>query len=447
MHQKQGQRQGNGCVLNIMSAVFPDGVHRSLRITGGLIEVVGEVIPRPGEDVIDARELHVFPGCIDPHVHFRCPGGEHKEDWLTGTQAAAAGGVTMVFDMPNTNPPTTSFDALRIKREQSKASIIQRKFWFGATAHNHGLIPTATAYGDVAGVKIYMGSSTGDLTLSGRQEIRHAMKIAAKCDCIVAVHAEDESLMRMREKRYGLPMSVEGHGHHRSAAVEALAVRRALELAEETMATLYLAHMSTPDAILMAHEWKKDYPFIIIEVCPHHLFLSEDRLRSDNGGLFKVNPPLRDRTMVKEVIQMLSQGMIDVIGSDHAPHTIEEKLSRSYSAIPSGMPGVQTLLPLMLELAHRGAISHEVVASLTSGKAAECFKLKGKGRLEVGADADLVLVDMQKQGRFTNASMYTKCGWTPYADLQQHARPVYTCIAGKCVYDGRGSQAVFGDRW
>lgn len=415
--------------MKIKNVQMPDGSKVDIIIEGSRIIEVRD--PFPSEDGIKADGLTVIPGVIDPHVHFRQPGGEHKEDWLLASRAAIKGGVTTVFDMPNTSPALTSLELLKEKRKivdgQSK---IGRRFWFGATPNNMDEISRIRGEPDIIGVKVFMGSSTGDLLVSEVKDLRKIFTACAKNDLICGVHAENESIIRAQYSILGRKPEVFDHNFIRKDEAEVVDIERAIMIAKDTGCKLYICHVSTRRGIELALEAKAASLPVFIEVTPHHVTLNEIGLLGPNNSFFKTNPPLRSRENVEALLGYVCQGLVDTVGSDHAPHTIIEKRAKDYDKIPSGVPGVETLLPIMLNLVSEGRIPMETLVDLTSTNPARIFGLKNKGRIEPGYDADLTLVDMNQEFLVEKGNLITKCGWSPYEGLTFRGVPKAVIVNG-----------------
>lgn len=404
-------------MIAIRNVQLPNKKRADIIIKDSKIQSIKE--PTISKEGIDGAGLVVIPGVIDPHVHFRMPGGAHKEDWETGSVAALRGGVTMVFDMPNTSPPLTTIARLEEKRKIVGINQrVQARFWFGATPDNFTEIVAASREPDVVGVKVFMGSTTGDLLVIKEEDLRRIFSACAENNLIVGVHPEDEMLMRTKRTSLGREPRITDHCRIRDTNVETSAVQRALYLAQQTGCRLYLCHLSTPESIELAIRAKEKGLPVFIEVSPHHITLDEERLRAVEGAYFKMNPPLRTLKQVERLRKYVCDGSVDTIGSDHAPHTQEEKQSARYDDIPSGVPGVETLLPILLNLLSKGELTIERLVNLTSSNAAKIFGLKLKGKIEAGYDADLVLIDLNQETILRNSEVMTKCGWTPYDGMK-----------------------------
>ena len=356
-------------------------------------------------------------------MHFREPGAEHKEDLATGSLAAVMGGVTAVFEMPNTNPVTTSAAALDDKLARARGRMhCDHAFWVGGTAENVDALPELERLPGAAGIKVFIGSSTGDLLVADDDGLR---RILSRIRRRAAFHAEDEPRLKQRlgERR---PGDASSHPIWRDAETAFLATRRLVAIARETGASIHVLHVSTAEEMrfLAGH---KD--IASVEVTPHHLTLSADdypRL----GTLLQMNPPVRDEAHRDAIWRGIADGTADILGSDHAPHTLEEK-AQPYPASPSGMPGVQTLVPVMLDHVAAGRLSLNRLVDMTSAGPARLFSIVGKGRLAMGYDADFTVVDMKRRTRMANAWIASKCGWTPYEGREVTGWPVGTIIRGR----------------
>jgi dihydroorotase len=403
-----------------------DGVgERDLGVRDGRIAAIGDLLRADAGEIVDARGLHILPGVIDTQVHFREPGSEHKEDLETGSRAAVMGGVTAVFEMPNTDPLTVSAAALDDKLRRAAGRMhCDHAFWVGGTAENVEKIPQLESLPGAAGIKVFMGSSTGDLLVPDDEGVRRILRRTRRR---AAFHSEDEFRLRERlgERRAGDPSS---HPVWRDAEAALSSTRRLVAIARETGAKIHVLHVSTAEEMgfLAAH---KD--IASIEVTPHHLTLSaEDYGRL--GTLLQMNPPVRDAGHRAAIWAGVGDGTADILGSDHAPHTLEEK-ARPYPQSPSGMTGVQTLVPVMLDHVAEGRLSLLRFMDMTSAGPARLFSIAGKGRIAVGYDADLTIVDLKRQRTIDNAWIASRCGWTPYAGRSVTGWPVGTLVRGRRV--------------
>jgi dihydroorotase len=416
---------------------LPSGRARAdLTITDGRISSIGE-LARGGE-VIDATGLLVMPGVIDPQVHFREPGFEHKEDLRSGSRACAKGGVTSFLEMPNTSPPTTTAEALADKKRRAAASsVVNYGFFIGATPSN---VDVLNAVEGVPGIKIFMGSSTGTLLVSEREDLE---RIFASGRRLIAVHAEDEALLRERYAARRGETNPRAHSEIRDVAVALSATRLAVELSDRYGRRLHILHLSTGDEAELLRRHGKDGGRITCEVTPQHLHLNAPEVYDRLGTLAQMNPPLRTKEHSDRLWAALHDGTIDCIATDHAPHTREEK-ARGFGHAPSGMPGVETALPLMLNAAHEGRCSVEDVVRWMCEGPARCYRMKRKGRLEVGYDGDVTLVDLGKVKRVGEDGYETKVAWSPFDGMALTGWPVATIVGGAFVY--RDGAVVGGAR-
>ena len=375
---------------------------------------------------INAHGLTVFPGLIDPHVHFRIPGMEYKEDWRTAAKAAIRGGYTTVFDMPNTLPPTTTQKLLQEKKAIIDAQLheigipLRYALFFGADKKH--LAEIAPVKNEVIGIKVFMGCSTGNLVIDDDESLQAVFEIAAQQDMLVAVHAEDEALMNAQKSKFAGSKRYADHSLIRNEEVAAKAVEKAISLTKRYGTRLYILHASTADELALIAQAKKAGLPVYAETTPHHLFLSDKSYEKLHGKAV-VNPPLRSELHQHVVWENILSGVIDTIGSDHAPHTIAEK-AKPYGECPSGMPGIETTLPLLLNAYHEGKISLERIIELTVTKAREIFRLP--------SNDDIVLVDLEKTSEVKNEKLQTKCGWSSFEGMRLRGWPVYTIMNGHC---------------
>lgn len=375
---------------------------------------------------IAADGLTALPGLIDPHVHFRTPGMEYKEDWRTAAKAAIAGGYTTVFDMPNTIPPTITRTRLQDKKAIIDAQLkeigipLHYQLFFGADKDHLNEIPLVKD--DAIGIKVFMGCSTGNLVIDDDDSLHRVFKIAADNQMIVAVHAEDEHLMREQKAHYQGATDYATHSLIRNVEVAAHAVKKAIELTRLYGTRLYILHVSSSDEIALIKQAKADNLPVFAETTPHHLFLNTSAY-TDLGGKAVVNPPLRATQHQTALLTAIADGIIDTIGSDHAPHTLAEK-DRVYGECPSGMPGIETTLALLLNAYQQNRLSLDHIISLTSARAKEIFHLP--------TNQDLVLVDLNKKAAVSTDRLHTKCKWSPFAGCQLTGWPRYTIVDGHC---------------
>lgn len=377
-------------------------------------------------ETIDCTGLTILPGVIDTQVHFREPGLEAKEDLESGSRAAVLGGVTAVFEMPNTKPNTDSADAVADKLARAENRMwCDHAFYVGATSANAQQLAELERLPGTAGVKIFMGASTGDLLVS---EDRELARVLASGSRRVAIHAEDEARMnaRLSERIEGDPAS---HPVWRDDESAILATRRILKLAREAGRRIHILHVTTPAELELIAQHKD---IATCEVTPQHLTLAGEEAYPSLGTYAQMNPPIRSAAHRDGIWYWLNQGVPDVIGSDHAPHTREEK-ARPYPASPSGMPGVQTLLPLLLDHVAEGRTSLQRVVELTSAGAQRLFGLVGKGRIAAGYDADFTIADLKARWTIEESWLASRCGWSPFTGRTLTGRPIGTIIRGRRV--------------
>jgi dihydroorotase len=405
-----------------------------LAIGDGRIAALGDIAASSAGRAIDARGLHILPGVIDSQVHFREPGLEHKEDLASGSRAAVLGGVTAVFEMPNTKPATTTAEALTDKVARARNRMhCDFAFFVGATKQNIDELPTLERLEGSAGIKIFAGSSTGDLLVDDEDSLS---RIVGKISRRAAFHSESE--MRLQEragvKRAG---DVSSHSEWRDAEAALASTEMLLRLARQAGKGIHILHVSTA-AEMQLLALNKD--IATVEVTPQHLTLIAREAYASIGSRAQMNPPLRDKSHQDVLWWGLDQGVVDVLGSDHAPHTLEEK-EAAYPASPSGMPGVQTLVPVMLDHVNKGRLSLARFVDLTSAGPQRIFGIAGKGRIAVGYDADLTIVDLKLQKTITDDWIASKCGWTPFAGRNVQGWPVGTILRGNiAMWDGELGQ-------
>jgi len=406
----------------------PGGLTRAdVGLRDGRIGALGQLDRGAAAEVFDAGGLHVLPGVVDTQVHFREPGAEHKEDLASGTAAAALGGVTAVFEMPNTSPSTLSAEDLadKLRRAEGRAWV-DHAFFIGAADENAAELPVLERLPGCCGVKIFMGSSTGSLLVEDDETLEAVLRSGTRR---VAVHAEDEGRLRERLAlvRGGAPVAM--HPEWRDAETALRATQRLLRIARAAGRRVHVLHVSTGDEMpLLAAN--KD--LATVEVTPQHLTLAAPDCYERFGSKAQMNPPIRTAAHREALWRALDQGVVDVIGSDHAPHTAEEK-ARDYPSSPSGMPGVQTLLPLMLDHVNAGRLSLERLIDLVCSGPARIYGIAGKGRIAVGYDADFTLVDLQVRRTISGTWLASKCGWSPFEDVTVTGWPRATVIRGAVV--------------
>lgn len=382
-------------------------------------------IPSPSNHTIDGKNnLLLLPALIDPHVHFRTPGNEYKEDWSTAATASIAGGVTTVFDMPNNSPPAVDSSSLSYKISLIDEQLVQAgiplryHLWLGADKdHLHAI---EKLKGNVIGIKIYMGSTTGGLLMDDPASMEEVFKIAGRLGMVVAVHAEDEEFMQEQKKKFHGVTDPSIHSKIRDRKAAVLALSQAISFSEKYRTKLYVVHVSTRDELNLIRQAKKKGIPVFAEVTPHHLYLTEEHY-STLGTFAQMNPPVRTQDDIDALWNAIEEGVIDTIGSDHAPHTREEKL-RPYGEAPSGVPGVEMILPLLMTAYYKGKISLEKIVALTSTNAAKMFQIPPTN--------DWVLVDEAKIKPIEENDVKSKCGWTPYTGIVCRGWPHTTILKG-----------------
>lgn len=411
----------NGIVVN------QDGEgERDIGIRDGRIAALGTFAPEQAGKTIDCKGLHILPGVMDTQVHFREPGLEHKEDLESGSRSAVMGGVTAVFEMPNTNPLTIDEATFtdKVKRGHHRMHC-DYAFFIGGTRENVQDLPELERAPGCAGVKVFIGSSTGALLVEDDDSLRKIFQVIKRR---AAFHAEDE--FRLNERK-GLRIEGDARSHPvwRDEVAALMATQRLVNLARETGKRIHVLHISTREEI----DYLRDHKDVAsCEATPHHLTMAAPECYERLGTLAQMNPPVRDAEHRAGIWKGIEQGIVDVLGSDHAPHTLEEK-QKVYPASPSGMTGVQTLVPLMLDHVNAGRLSLQRFVDLTSAGPARLFNMAMKGRIAAGYDADFTIVDLKRSETITNKWVASKAGWTPYDGVTVKGWPVGTFVRGKRV--------------
>ncbi|MFO1103223.1 MAG: dihydroorotase [Methylocystis sp.] len=413
-------------ILSGGALVNQDGVGvRDVGLRGGRIAEIGDLSRASAGETIDCRGLHILPGVIDTQVHFREPGAPHKEDLESGSRGAVLGGVVGVFDMPNTNPLTTGEAELADKVARASGRMhCDFAFWVGGTHENARHLGELERLPGAAGIKVFMGSSTGSLLIADDAGIADVLSHTRRR---AAFHSEDED--RLNERK---PLRVAGdpasHPVWRDVETALRSTRRLLAIARDKRALVHVLHVTTEEEIALLAE-NKD--IASVEVTPHHLTMDAgDYARI--GTLAQMNPPVREARHREGLWRGVAQGVVDVLGSDHAPHTLEEKAT-PYPESPSGMTGVQTLVPLLLDHVNAGRLTLQRFVDLTSAGPARLFGIAGKGRAAVGYDADLTIVDMKRRETIRNSWIASRVGWTPYDGKEVVGWPVGTFVRGARV--------------
>ncbi len=401
-------------------------VEADVGVRDGHIAAIGALGNAAAETIFEARGLCVLPGVIDTQVHLREPGNEHKEDLESGTRAAVLGGVTAVFEMPNTSPPTVTAEALADKLARAAGRTwCDHAFFVGASPDNIATLADLETLPGCAGVKLFMGSSTGTLLVADDDAVFNVLKSGRRR---IAVHSEDEARLRERAalRIAGDPSS---HPVWRDAETARRSTERLMALAGRAGRRVHVLHVTTAEEMEILAANKK---IATVETTPQHLTLIAPDCYQRLGTYAQMNPPIRDQGHWRALWRAVEQGIVDVIGSDHAPHTREEK-DRPYPDSPSGMTGVQTLLPLLLDHMTQGRLTLERIADLTSAGPARIFGIAGKGRIARGYDADFSIVDLAARWKLTNDWIASKCAWTPFDGMTITGRPVATIVRGHIV--------------
>jgi dihydroorotase len=414
-------------ILKSGTVVNQDGEGlRDLAIKDGRIAAIGALSSATAAEIIDCKGLHILPGVIDTQVHFREPGLTQKEDLETGSRAAVMGGVTGVFEMPNTDPLTITEETFADKiRRGTHRMHCDFAFYIGGTRDNFEKLPVLERAKGCAGVKVFIGSSTGSLLVEDDEGLRKIIGVIRRR---AAFHAEDE--YRLNERK-GLRIEGDPRSHPvwRDEVAALTATQRLVKIAREFGKRIHVLHISTKEEM----EFLKDHRDVAsVEVTPHHLTLAAPDCYERLGTRAQMNPPVRDAAHREGIWKGVEQGIVDVLGSDHAPHTLEEK-AKTYPASPSGMTGVQTLVPIMLDHVNAGRLSLARFVDLTSAGPQRLFNIAGKGRIMAGYDADLTIVDLKREETITNTWIASRAAWTPYDGVKVKGWPVGTFVRGKRV--------------
>jgi dihydroorotase len=410
------------------TCLTPSGrIEADVGVREGRIAEIGRLDRGAAASVFEARGLHVLPGVIDTQVHFREPGLEHKEDLATGTAAAAKGGVTAVFEMPNTNPNTDSAAALADKLARAKGRAwVDHAFFIGATADNADQLGALECLPGCCGIKMFMGSSTGTLLVADDPTIARVLASGRRR---VAVHSEDEDRLVERRKLVEGGADVSRHPEWRDVETAVRSTSRLLALARKAGRRVHVLHTTTEEETALLQTARDVATF---EVTPQHLTLAAPECYARLGTLAQMNPPIRESRHRDGLWRAIRSGLVDVIGTDHAPHTREEK-ARPYPQSPSGMPGVQTLIPIMLDHVNAGRLTLERLVDLVCTGPARIYNIASKGRLAPGYDADLTIVDLAARRTIENSWIASRCGWTPYDGMTVTGWPRATIVRGRVV--------------
>jgi dihydroorotase len=406
----------------------PNGpLETDVGIRSGRVAAFGHLRGAKTAETFDASGLTVLPGVIDSQVHFREPGLEHKEDLESGTRSAALGGVVAVFEMPNTDPSTTTAEAIndKVTRALGRAWV-DFAFFVGASTDNAGELKTLERLPGVSGVKIFMGASTGTLLVPDDKNVLRVLKSGTRR---VAVHCEDQDRLeeRLHLVKGGAPVAM--HAEWRDVESALRATKRLVRMAREAGRRVHTLHITTAEEMAFLQDHRD---IATVEVLPQHLTLSAPEAYERLGTLAQMNPPIRAARHRDALWQAIRDGIVDCIGSDHAPHTLEEK-QRPYPQSPAGLTGVQTLVPIMLDHVNAGRLTLQRFVDLTSAGPSRIYGVAGKGRIALGYDADLTVVDLKAKRTITNDWIASKSGWTPYDGQTVTGWPIATIVRGQVV--------------
>ena len=438
---------GNILILNATMVLPEDTAIGDLRVENGTITTIsigGGLSPVEGEHVIDASGLHLLPGAIDPQVHFREPGQPEKEDLGSGSAAAVSGGVTSFLDMPNNNPAITDLKGMQMKLDSAAATCFNNYgFFIGATPNNVSELQEAVGTPDapiaipgICGTKVFMGSSTGTLLVNEREALN---TIFESIGGLIAVHAEDEDRLNERYPTFKDRTDMAAHAEWRDDVTALLATQLAVELAERHHHRLHILHLTSG----LEADWlvgrttmpseAKGQAIITTEILPQHLTFNETDVERE-GVRLKMNPPIRYQEDLEILWRRLHDGTVQCLATDHAPHTLEAK-AKGFPAAPSGMPGVETSLPVMLTHASQGRCTIEDVVRWMSKNVADCYNMVRKGQLLTGYDGDLVLVDMNHEAVVEDQHSWSRVGWSPFRGKSLVGWPMVTIVAGVPVFE------------
>ena len=398
-----------------------------IALSGSKIKKIGKISLNNAK-VIDASGKIVLPGVIDTQVHFREPGANDAENLESGSRAAVAGGVTSVFEMPNTNPPTSTFKEFNNKLSAAKNRMFcNYAFYFGATPDNMKELASVNTLEGCCGVKLFAGSSTGNLLVSKENDIEKVISNSSK---IISVHSEDENILLSR-KKFIKEGDVSSHPVWRNEECALESTKRVVRIAQKYKKKIHILHVTTKQEIDFFSEKRDNVTF---EITPQHLTLFAPDCYEKLKTLSQMNPPLRSKDHHDRLWQAVKESLVSTIGSDHAPHTKEEK-NRKYPLSPSGMPGVQTLLPVMLNHVNKGNLKMEQLIKLVCENPCDLFGIQNKGYIKENYDADLTIVDMNKEFVIKDSWIESKCGWTPFNNYKVKGFPVATIINGEVVME------------
>ena len=401
-----------------------------LGIQNGKISHIGNLKEEKSKNTIDVTNKIVLPGLMDTQVHFREPGSVDAEDLHSGSRAAIVGGITSVFEMPNTNPPTTNFEEFQKKINIGKRMYCNHAFYFGATAENYQLLEKLKDLDGCCGIKLFAGSSTGNLLVDKEDDIEKVFKHASK---VVAVHSEDEEILRLRKKLIENG-NVKTHPVWRNEEVAISSTRKIVKIAKRLNKKAHILHVTTKEEVDFLSQNKGNITF---EITPQHLTIYAPDCYDNLGSYAQMNPPIRDKSHYDRLWYAVRNNYNDTIGSDHAPHLKINK-EKPYPNSPSGMPGVQTILPVMLNHMNNGKINLNQIVNFLCKNPVKIFGIKNKGYIKKNFDADFTIVDLKKEIEIKNENIESKCGWSPFNGYKFKGVPIYTIIGGDIkMQDGK----------
>ena len=403
-------------------------------VKNGKITNIGNLESEKSDNLIDASNKLVLPGLIDTQVHFREPGSVDAEDLHSGSKAAIVGGITAVFEMPNTNPPTTNFEEFQKKIDIAKRMYCNHAFYFGATAENYEILEKLNELEGCCGIKLFAGSSTGNLLVDKEDDIEKVFKHASK---VVAVHSEDEEILKVRKKLIEKG-NVNSHPIWRNEEVAISSTRKIVKIAKRLNKKAHILHVTTKEEVDFLSQNKGNITF---EITPQHLTIYAPDCYDRLGSYAQMNPPIRDKSHYDRLWYAIRNNYNDTIGSDHAPHLKTNK-EKSYPDSPSGMPGVQTILPVMFNHMNDGKIKLNQIINFLCENPVKIFGIKNKGYIKKDYDADFTIVDLNKEIEIKNENIESKCGWSPFNGFKFKGTPIYTIINGEIkMQDGK----IIGD--
>ena len=401
-----------------------------LGIQNGKISHIGNLKEEKSKNTIDVTNKIVLPGLMDTQVHFREPGSVDAEDLHSGSRAAVVGGITSVFEMPNTNPPTTNFEEFQKKINIGKRLYCIHAFYFSATAENYQLLEKLKDLDGCCGIKLFAGSSTGNLLVDKEDDIEKVFKHASK---VVAVHSEDEEILKLRKKLIENG-NVKTHPVWRNEEVAISSTRKIVKIAKRLNKKAHILHVTTKEEVDFLSQNKGNVTF---EITPQHLTIYAPDCYDNLGSYAQVNPPIRDKSHYDRLWYAVRNNYNDTIGSDHAPHLKINK-EKPYPNSPSGMPGVQTILPVMLNHMNNGKINLNQIVNFLCKNPVKIFGIKNKGYIKKNFDADFTIVDLKKEIEIKNENIESKCGWSPFNGYKFKGVPIYTIIGGDIkMQDGK----------